>query len=351
MTVRLSLLVAVLGVVGCAFAAWLNAPLLAHAWLGASLTFGLISIGAIAALLTWHLTGGGWGEIGAPTWRALAAGLPVFALALALLLIFGRGALFPWTAPAETLPEVVRHKLLYLNMPFFVARSLFYFVVWLGLAFVVGAWRPRRPSAGAAAGGLVALLYTLSFFGFDWMLSLEPTFYTDVFGLWLAVTVPAAATAVVLLRSPAVDDPVSVGQRADLANLFFALLLGWSFMAFAQYVLIWEGNIPDEIEWYLNRGEGAWSVIAWLVTLLFFALPSCALLFPGFKRSGLWLRRLAALVLVGYVLQVQWWVLPSTEAAQIQLIWMSPLCLITLGAATLALCAYAHRRLDARNER
>lgn len=351
MSVRIASLVGVFGAIGCAFAAWLNVSVLAHAWLGASLTFGLLSIGAIAALLTWHLTGGGWGEIGAPTWRALAAALPVFAIALALAFIFGYKALFPWIAPVDTLSDTVRHKLLYLNLPFFIARSVGYFVIWLVLAFVAGAWRPRVPGAGACAGGLVALLYTLSFFGFDWLLSLEPKFYTDVFGLWLAVTVPAAATAIVLLQSPAVDDPVSVGRRADLANLWFALLLGWAFMAFAQYVLIWEANIPDEIEWYLARGEGVWSVVAWLVTLLFFALPCCALLFPSFKRSGLWLRRLAALVLVGYVLQVQWWVLPATDSGQIQLIWMVPLCLLTLAAATFALTAYSHRRREARDER
>ena len=173
----------------------------------------------------------------------------------------------------------------------------------------------RSPGGRLSAVGLIVLLYTLTFFGFDWMLSLEPKFYTDVYGLWLAVTLPAAATALVLVRAPGVDDPVSVERRADLANLMFALILGWAFMGFAQYIIIWSGNLPDEIEWYLVRAEGVWRPIGWLVCALFFAVPSLALLFSRLKRNGVWLRRLAGVVLVGYVLQMQWWILPAAGLA------------------------------------
>lgn len=348
---RAAVIVALLGAIGCALGAGVDGVLMAHAWLAAALTWGLLGVGALAALLTWGLTGGGWGVIGAPTWRALAATLPVLFLALAVLLVFGLGALFPWTAPVETLPEVVRHKKLYLNVPFLVVRFVIYAVLWLALAFAAGAFSPRRPGGRLSAAGLIVLLYTLTFFGFDWMLSLEPKFYTDVFGLWLVVTLPAAATALVLLRAPIVDDPISVERRADLANLMFALILGWGFMGFAQYIIIWSGNIPHEIEWYLVRGEGVWRVVGWLVCGLFFAVPSLALLFSKLKRNGLWLRRLAVVVLAGYVLQMQWWVLPAAGHPQGQLLWMSPLCLATLAAASLAVGLYRYERQGARHER
>src|SRR5699024_1191024 len=144
--------------------------------------------------MTAGLAGGGWSEFSSGAWRALAACLPLFALALLPLLLFAREALFPWLQPVEQLPEVVRHKLLYLNVPFFVTRTIAYFVIWLALAFFMGVWHSNRRGGGVlCAGGLVALLYTLSFFAFDWFLSLEPKFYTDVFGLWLADTVVAGA--------------------------------------------------------------------------------------------------------------------------------------------------------------
>lgn len=348
---RLAAIVAVVGIVVCGFAATVDTALLAHAWLAATLTWGLIGVGALAALLTWGLTGGGWGELAAPTWRALAATLPLFGLALLPLLLFARDALFPWTAPSESLPEVVRHKTLYLNVGFFSIRYAIYFIVWIGLAFVAGAFGRARAGGKLSAAGLVALLYTLTFFGFDWMLSLEPKFYTDVFGLWLAVTVPAAACALVLLRVPSVEDPVGDARRADLANLMYALILGWAFMGFAQYIIIWSGNIPDEIEWYLARGEGIWRVIGWLVCALFFVVPSLALLFSRLKRNGVWLRRLAVVVLAGYVLQVQWWILPAADAPHAQLLWMAPLCLLTLGAALLAMALFFASRQETRRER
>src|SRR5699024_3366623 len=97
----------------------------------------------------------------------------------------------------------------------------------------------RRGGGVLCAGGLVALLYTLSFFAFDWFLSLEPKFYTDVFGLWLADTVVAGAGALVLLGLGAAADERSVARRADLANLWLCLLLGWLFLAFSQYIVVW----------------------------------------------------------------------------------------------------------------
>lgn len=351
MSVRACLVLTVLGLIACGFGVWLDGGLMAHAWLAAAITVGLLPIGALAALLTWGLTGGGWGALGAPTWRALAACLPLFAIALLPLLLFARAALFPWTAPVESLPEVVRHKQLYLNVPFFVVRAGVYFLLWLVLAFVAGAWTHRRAGGAACAAGLVALLYSLTFFGFDWMLSLEPKFYTDVFGLWLGVTAPAGAAAIVLMRAPAVGDPVDLARRADLANLWFALILGWAFLAFAQYIIIWSGNLPDEIEWYLVRGEGVWRVIGWLVCLLLFVVPSLALLFSNLKRSGRWLRRVACVGFVGYVFQIQWWVLPAAEADQTNLIWMAPAALLALGAATAGLARYFHGRQAVRDAR
>lgn len=327
-------LLAALGGVGCIVALIVDADAFAHAWLAAALTWGLLPIGALAVLMTAGLAGGGWSEFSHGCLRALAACLPLLVLALLPLLIFAREALFPWTQPVEQLPEVVKHKLLYLNVPFFTARTIGYFVIWLLLAYFMGAWSTRRRGGGAlCAGGLVALLYTLSFFAFDWFLSLEPKFYTDVFGLWLADSVIAGAVALVLLVLGGASDGVSVARRADLANLWMAVLLGWLFLAFAQYIVVWSGNIPHEIEWFLRRGSGIWRVMIVLVVALLFAVPFVALLFRWIKQRGRALQWVAAVALGGYVLQVQWWILPAAKSDSGQLVWMAPVCVVTLGAA------------------
>ncbi|HLR86847.1 MAG TPA: hypothetical protein VK064_03070 [Wenzhouxiangella sp.] len=322
------------GLVACVVALLLDASTFAFAWLAATLTWGLLPLGALAALMTAGLAGGGWSELSRGPWRALAACLPLFALALLPLLLFARGALFPWTQPVEELPEIVTKKLLYLNVPFFSARTVAYFVVWLLLAFLMGVWHPtRRGGAVLCAAGLLALLYTLSFFAFDWLLSLEPKFYTDVFGLWLADTMVAGAAALVLLALGGTGDSVFIARRADLANLWLAVLLGWLFLAFAQYIVVWSGNIPHEIGWFVHRMSGGWAIMLGLVFLCLFALPFLALLFRWVKRHGHVLQWVAVAALVGYVLQVQWWILPSAQARAWQLAWMAPVCVITLGGA------------------
>ncbi len=324
---------AAIGGVGCIIALFLDAGTFAYAWLAATLTWGLLPLGALAALMTAGLAGGGWSELSRGAWRSLAACLPLFALALLPLLIFARGALFPWVQPVDQLDEVVRKKLLYLNVPFFSVRTVVYFAVWLVLAYLMGVWNPARRAGGTlCVAGLVALLYTLSFFTFDWLLSLEPKFYTDVFGLWLINTIVAGAAALVVLALGGLSDSVAVSRRADLANLWLAVLLGWLFMAFAEYIVVWEGNIPHEIEWFLRRGTTVWAVVIGLVFLLLFALPFLALLFRWVKHRGRALQWVAAISLTGYVLQVQWWILPATEEDAWQLAWMAPVSIMTLGA-------------------
>ena len=313
----------------CGLAGWLDWPAFLHAWLAGTVSLGLLPLGALAALMTFGLTGGAWGEAAAPVWRALAATLPLFALAMTPLL-FGLDTLFPWTAPVHSLPDVVARKTLYLNLPFLFARLALYFALWLGFAFALGVWTRRRPAgAGVCAAGLIALLYSMTFFGFDWLLSLEPKFYTDVFGLWLCVTAAAAACALGLLVCVVSTAPESA--HADLAALLLSLILGWAFLAFAQYIIIWSGNLPDEIRWYLERGHGPWRVMSWVIFLLMFAAPFTLLMSRAGRASRRMLIAACASVLAGYLLQVQWWVLPATDTPTPHLLWMSPAVLLALG--------------------
>lgn len=321
---------AVLGAAGCIVGAILDWAAFARAWLAATVTLGLLPLGALPALLAFGLTGGAWGRLSRPAWQALLALMPVFALAF-VPLVFALDQLFPWTQPPEQLPEVVRHKLLYLNVPFLLARLGLYLAIWLG--FTAACLR-RMPGMGACAAGVILWLFSLTFFGFDWLLSLEPKFYTDVFGLWLAVTTLIAAGAAVLLLLPA-DAPDQA--RADLANLWLACLLGWALMGFSQYIIIWSGNLPLEIGWHLARGEGVWRAIGWLQFFLIFALPFAILLSTRAKHRRGPLRLAAASALAGCLLLVQWWVLPAFKPLPLTMLWLSPAALAALAALALLL--------------
>lgn len=288
-----------------------DAALLVQGWLVVTLTWGAVPLGALAILMAHGLTGGHWGEQSRPVWLTLAATVPLFAVSMVLLLP-GMDILFPWTRPAHSLPEVVQNKRLYLNPPFFVVRTLVFVLLWLMLAGALGVWAAdRRPQARVHAPGLILWVLAVTFFGFDWLQSLEPEFYSDIFGLMLGLQmITAAMAAGIAFLAGGQNARTGAGALRDLANLWLALLLGWVFMAFSQYIIIWSGNLPDEIGWYLDRREGPWGPVGVVSFGLFFLLPFCVLLSSGAKGSRRWLSAAAVTCLAGHGLQVFWLVLP-----------------------------------------
>ncbi|SHF54534.1 hypothetical protein SAMN02745148_02932 [Modicisalibacter ilicicola DSM 19980] len=330
-----SVLILVLGLaLGlCLIGGFFDPQGLAQAWLAAWLTLGFLSLGTMALLMVHGLTGGAWGNESKHLWKALAAATPLLALALLPLLLF-LGGLFPWMAPAETLPEVVRHKQFYLNAPFFIGRTLFYLTAWCLLA-----WWLVRPSPARRwhAPGLILWALTVTFFSYDWIMSLEPRFYSDIFGIERMVFGVGGAMALGLALGA---KPLRSGVRLDLANLWLATLLGWAFVNFAQLIIIWSGNMPDEILWYLQRGAGAWGWVGRASVLLFLVIPFAMLLPTQAKRRAGWLRAAALITLTGYLLHSQWLIWPSlpatawawllTPAAVVALV---AFCLLGLGAS------------------
>lgn len=326
-----------------------------HGLLAAAAFWIAFPLGGLAILMTYALTGGRWGETALPLARALTAALPVSLTAFLLLLAFGMETLFGWTAPPSELPEVVQRKTLYLNQPFFILRSLLYFAVWSALAFAFGAWGAERPArAGLAAAGLILWVFTTTFFAFDWLMSLEPTWYSDILGLLFGVEQGLAALAAVLLLAWARVGPFpeegTLGQLSDLASLLLVLVLGWVFLDFSQYLIIWMANLPHEIGWYLHRSEGGWRVMATLVIVFVVLLPFAALLSGRVKRRRGAMLAVCASVLLGHALHCYWLVLPSFHREGFALSWSALAAWLGLGGASLliALGRLSGSRLDLR---
>lgn len=335
------LLLGLLALLACLFGALFAWPAFLRSWLAATLAWGVLPLTGIAVLMVHGLTGGAWGEHSRPVWRALAATMPLFGLAMVPLL-FGIDELFSWTQPVAKLPEVVQRKLVYLNIPFFQARSGLYFVVWLALAGLLGAWHSRRGRI-IHGPGLVLWVFTITFFSVDWIMSLEPKFYSDVFGLIIATGTASAGFAFgLLLTVREAGEPV----RQDLANIWLTLLLGWAFMSFAQMIIIWQGNIPHEIEWYVHRHRDLWRLLAWIGFLLFLALPFGVLLSSAAKRRAGWLIAAATLCLCGHLAYVYWLIMPSYETWLPAQYWLGPAALIGLGVAFIGTVQWRLARLE-----
>lgn len=320
-----ALVVGVVGLLLSGLGAVLDPAAFHPGWLAATFFWLALSLGAMVTLLTWHLTGGGWGEALAPALRAMLAALPVGLVALAVPLVFGLHDLFPWTGPPETLPEVVRNKAIWLNIPFFIARTAVYVAAWLLIAWHLDAWRAATVRhRGLGAGGPIAWVFSVTFFAFDWLMSLEPAWYSDIFGLVVSSGIVTAGLAGALMLTalgrPSPDETLT-GRLQDVGNLLLAVVVGWVFLAFSQYIVIWMGNLPHEIGWYIHRGTGGWRVVSVALLAFFAFLPIAALMSRRVKRSRRALISVSASVLVGHALTSIWLVLPSFYAQGFSISW------------------------------
>lgn len=312
------LLIGALGAVICLIGLFVAPGALARGWLaGALLALGL-SVGAMWLLLVHALTGGRWGEAIRPTLHRMLALLPFGLLALVPLL-FVLPVLFPWTAPTEALPESVRHKLAYLNIPFFLLRFVASALILLALAGPVRRWTEpgrRAPGSGVAVA-LILVSLAVAMLSVDWMMSPEPEFVSTIYPMLEASAEAVGALSLALLaitlaapvqRIPGGEPGVPLGE--DVANVLFGFLLTWAYMAFMQYLIVWAADLPSEIGWYLRRNNGGWELVLWLMLLLHL-VPGAGLMVPRVKRSRAGLLALAAAMLAGHAVDVLWRIVPA----------------------------------------
>ncbi|MBY0528251.1 MAG: hypothetical protein K2R98_32980 [Gemmataceae bacterium] len=292
-----------------------------RSYLVAFLAWLALPLGCLALTMLHHLTGGRWGMALRHIWHASVNTLPLLALLFVPLLV-GMGYLYPWAQPEVVADdEVLRTKQLYLNVPFFVVRAGFYFACWLVLAYFLNRWARRSPSTAdgeeprcfrlLSGPGLALMGLTVTFAAIDWAMSLEPHWFSSIYGVMFAngqlLAALAFAVLLTLMRGPRLDPDV---QR-DLGNLLMAFTMLWAYLAFAQLLLIWSGNLPEEIPWYLRRLDHGWQWVALSLLLLQFVVPFMLLLSRAVKRDPRKLATVAALILAMRFVDMWWTVAPA----------------------------------------
>ncbi len=299
-----------------------------HGYLAGYLLVLGVPVGLLAIGLVHRLTGGRWGGPVAGAIPLAASALPVMAV-LFVPVALDLEALFPWARPdAVAASPGLQHRRPYLNPVFFLVRAALLFALWTALA----RWSDRgRGHAGVAAGGLVAWTLAGSFAVVDWVGSLEQGWYSTVLGMYVLAGFVLTALAAVTLRAtrPGRSSPPDV--LADLGNLLLTMVSVHAYLAFSQAFLIWNGNLPHEIVWYLSRVRGGWGVVGWVLVAIHFALPFAVLLSRATTRSAGRLRAVATTILVARALETAWLVLPSWRG--------DPWPAVAAAAATAAGCA------------
>ena len=286
-----------------------------------------ISLGGVALTMLHHLTGGGWGLL---IRRPLeAAGLTILPIAILFTPIaLGVADLYPWGDPAFVAAhEAVEHKAAYLNPNAFLMRSAIYFTIWgvsaLILAFGSRAQDrredrgPTRRLATFSGPGLGLVFLTTTFACVDWLMSLEPDWYSSIYAVmlicgWGLATFAAMTIVAYLLKGgPETRSVATPGRFHDLGNLTLAFTMLWAYMSFMQFLIIWCGNLVEEIPWYLRRTRGGWGWFAVALILFHFFGPFFVLLARDVKRNAGRLATLAGLILAMHLVEHIWLVLPS----------------------------------------
>lgn len=311
-----------------------------------------IAIGSLALLMLQHLTGGGWGFVIRRVLEAATRTLPIMAL---LFVPIGLGAnylYYHWLDPKELAKHpVVQFKTPYLNLPFFSARALLYFAVWLVLVLLLNRWsleqdrtadsRYAKNMRDLSGPGMIALIITVTFATVDWYMSLEPEWFSTIYGfLWVAAwSLSALAFVIGVMATIAKSEPmkriVAPLHFHDLGKLLLALVMLWSYFAYSQYLIIWSGNLPEEIGYYITRTHSFWGAVIVVIGILHFGAPFLFLLSRNFKRKPGKLVLVALLILVMRAVDLLWMLVPAFKEGH--WIWPSLIALVGFGGVWLGI--------------
>jgi len=357
---RAFLLLGLVALVPCLFGALGEPAQFFHAYLVGYLFWAGIAIGCLGLLMLHHLVGGWWGFV---TQRVLESGartMPVLAL-LFVPVLFGLPSLYQWAQPqAVAANPLLQHKASYLNVPFFAGRALLYFLLWTGAAQLLSNWSAAQDRSGDPAltrrlqllsgPGLVLFGFTVTFAAVDWAMSIEPEWFSSLFGgvFLVGQGLEALAFAIVMVGLLADRRPLagvlSPARFHDLGNLLLAFVMLWAYLAFSQLLIIWSGNLPEEIHWYLHRMQDPWRAFAFFLIGFHFVIPFLLLLCRFTKQHGRILLVVAAGLLGMRALDLFWLITPTFHEHGFDLHWMDPLLPIGVGGIWLAAFFWQLRR-------
>lgn len=329
-----ALIVGLVGLAAGVIGAFMNADQFFRSWLIGFLFCLGLALGSLGLLMVQHLSGGQWGLVSRRVFEAATRTLPLVTLFF-IPILFGMRPLFLWARPeAVQADRILQTKAPYLNVPFFIGRAVVYFALWLLCMFLLNKWSDAQDRGEAAvtapemvrfrkvsAPGLLFLVLTVTFASIDWVMSLDPHWFSTIFGLLTVVgqglSALAFTIAVLALIAPtgALAGRLTPRHFHDLGKLMLAFVMLWAYLSFSQFLIIWSGNLPEEIPWYVDRIRGGWGVVAVLLVLGHFALPFLLLLSRDLKRHSGMLAKVAIFVILMRLVDLIWLVAPTFSHA------------------------------------
>jgi len=313
-------------------------------WLG-------MAIGCLGILLMHHTVGGKWGMVIRRLCEAGARTLPYLSVLLVPVLV-SLPTLYPWARPAAASDANIQAKAAYLNVPGVIVRSAFYFVIWALYSYLLNKWSAEQDRTGderliakmraVSAPGLVVFTFVTTFAFVDWIMSLEPHWFSTIYGAMFLIGEMlesfafVIALVIILSEKPPLKDYMTKQHLHDLGNMMFAFMVLWAYLAFSQFIIIWSGNLPEEIPWYLRRLNGGWGWVALTVIAFHFFAPFGLLLMRKLKRNAGRLLKVCLMMIVIRVVDVYWIIEPSFYNQQLKIHWMDFVTPVAIGGFWLA---------------
>jgi hypothetical protein len=341
------------GVAACILGAAVNAKPALEGYLFAYIFWIGLSLGCLSILLVHQVVAGGWGYTVQRICEAASRTLIAMAM-LFLPILLGMGLLYPWLDAGDAAHgaeavhgEILEAKAAYLNVPFFVMRAALYFAVWLFLAFRMTRWSRKLDQTGdghtiirmrrLGAIGLPLYVLTLTFAMVDWGMSLEPEWFSSIYGFTFIVGNTLSALAFCIITSGMLAKPnhlgpvASTGRFHHLANLMLGFVVLWAYAGFSQFIIIWSGNLPEEIPYYLHRMGPGLSLVGVALIVFHFAVPFFILLARRSKRTLPVLMAIAAGLLVMRTVDIYWMIVPAFHPNALHVHWAQPAAFIGIG--------------------
>jgi hypothetical protein len=356
-----SLIIGVAGAVVCLVGIFIpgGAEHLLHSWLVAFMFWLGLAAGCMGVLMLTYMVGGWWGFI--PRRIYLAGAQNVFLMAIFFLpiLIFRKGLYIWMTDEFRNALPVSEARLWkfasYLTTPRFIVASIIYFLIWMGMVYLLARWAAERNDSPGnnrewrlkfqrlSAPGLILYCLSMTFASFDWVMSLDPHWYSTIFGMIFlagqALSALSFSAAMCLLLSK--QEPMSLFFKKDIMHdigkMMLAFTMFWAYVSFSQFLIIWAGNLPEEIHWFLNRLEHGWQFLAIGIILFHFALPFALLLSKDLKKMRGGLTTIALLIIFMRYVELYWYIKPDLRGGgNLKFAWLDIASVATIGGFWMA---------------
>jgi len=337
----------IVGLLASAVGYFLNSEQFFFSYLTSFTYFTSFALAALILLMIHHITQSSWGVVIRRIPEAFSSNLWIWAIFI-IPVLFGMHSLYHWTHTEDVLSDpILAGKMPYLNETFFVIRQIIYFSIWGFIGYKLhkvsvemdrtGDWGLTQLLKKYSAPGILIFALTVAFASFDWLMSLDPHWFSTMFGVYFfAMSIQAFFPLMILLiywmqKQGILENTISKSHIYDMGAWFFGFTVFYAYIAFSQLLLIYYANIPEETLWFYHRLEGSWAFVSYSLIIGRFVLPFILLLNRDTKHQKKLLIFTSVLVLFMHFVEVYWIAMPILSHHGVHISWMDITTLFGLG--------------------